>query len=129
MAALGMVLSVWILITSVLEVRQRLTPAGGQESVSIRQLTRSHWGMILGHVGFAVVLIGITMVSNYEEERDLRMAPGDTVPLAGYDFTFVGVEPLQGPNYSGHTGIMDVHKDGEFVARLGAEKTLLSCSA
>ena len=37
--------------------------------------------MILGHVGFAVSLIGITLVSNFELERDVRMNYGDEVMI------------------------------------------------
>ena len=123
MAVLGMLLSFWILVTTVQEVLQRIAGMCDASMMTrISKLTRSHWGMVLGHVGFAVTLIGITLVSNYEQEKDLRMQPGDVVELAGYDFTFVGVEPLQGPNYSGHTGLVDVRRGGEYVTRLAAEK-------
>jgi cytochrome c-type biogenesis protein CcmF len=80
--------------------------------------------MVLGHVGFAIVIIGITLVSNYELERDVRMDVGDTVSLGGYDFTFKDVRKVQGPNYQADAGIFDVYKDGEKVAHLIPEKRL-----
>ncbi len=124
MAALGMTLSFWILLTTLQEVMQRIEGNKGELSVvaKLRALTPSHWGMVLGHVGFAVTLIGITLVSNYEQESDVRMSTGDSINIGGYDFVFNGVEELKGPNYGGHVGLVDVFEDGDFVSALAAEK-------
>ena len=130
MGVLGMVLVFWILVTTIQEVVQRISamPEKGADKNSLmtklRKLTPSHWGMVLGHVGFAIVIIGITLVSNYELERDVRMDVGDTVSLGGYDFTFKDVRKVQGPNYQADAGIFDVYKDGEKVAHLIPEKRL-----
>lgn len=123
MAVLGLLLSFWILVSTVQEVLQRVN---AQQQLSqwaaLSKLTRSHWGMVLGHVGFAVMLIGITLVSNYEQERDVRMLPGETVQLGGYDFLFTGVKQVEGPNYSADVGVFDVFEDGDFVVHLEPEK-------
>jgi cytochrome c-type biogenesis protein CcmF len=62
---------------------------------------RSFIGMHVAHIGIAVFVVGVTMVGNsYQEEKDVKMAPGDTVTVAGYSFRFNGVsQPLKGPNY------------------------------
>jgi cytochrome c-type biogenesis protein CcmF len=124
MGVLGMVMSFWILIAITLEVRQRVVSTTRSEPLlaSLRKLTPSHWGMVLGHVGFAVTLIGITLVSNYELERDVRMAAGDTVEIADYTVSFTGVEQIEGANYSADRGIFDVYKNGVFVNHLEPEK-------
>jgi cytochrome c-type biogenesis protein CcmF len=124
MGTLGMVMSFWILIAIMLEVRQRVVSTTRSEPVlaSLRKLTPSHWGMVLGHVGFAVTLIGISLVSNYELERDVRMTAGDTVKIADYTVSFTGVEQIEGPNYSADRGIFDVYKNGKFVNHLEPEK-------
>ena len=54
--------------------------------------------------------IGITLVSNYELERDVRMDIGDTVSLGGYDFSFRDVRKVEGPNFNADKGIFDVYK-------------------
>lgn len=128
MAMLGMVMSFWILISTVLEVRQRVVSQTNEESViaSLGKLTRSHWGMIMGHVGFAVCLIGITLVSNYDLERDLRMEPGQRVTIADYEVEFTGVKAIQGPNFTSDKGIFDVYKNGEKVSHLEPEKRFYS---
>jgi cytochrome c-type biogenesis protein CcmF len=125
MATLGLVLSFWILITTVMEVMQRCAGDGKGSTTSMARLTaltRSHWGMVLGHVGFAVSIIGITLVSHYNQERDVRMAVGDSLELSGYEFRFSGVKDLIGPNYGGHVGLVDVYQNGALVSHLEAEK-------
>ncbi|GGD72684.1 heme lyase CcmF/NrfE family subunit [Lacimicrobium alkaliphilum] len=121
MATLGLVLSIWILVATVQEVRQRIA-GSGEMFAGIKQLTPSHWGMVLGHLGFAVMIIGIAMVTSYSQERDVRMAPGDSIELAGYTFQLQGVEPLRGPNYTGHVAIMDIYANGKKLNHLEAEK-------
>ena len=55
-------------------------------------------------------------------ERDVRVTNGDTVQLAGYNFTFRGVREVQGPNYLSEVGLVDVSKNGKPVTTLEAEK-------
>lgn len=126
MAALGLVLSAWVLVTSVIEVVQRMNAMDREQGglTKLKKLTPSHWGMILGHLGFAVTLIGITLVSNYEVERDVRMVPGESVLLGGYEFAFKGVEKRNGPNYIADVGVFDVYQSGQKIVHLEPEKRL-----
>jgi len=126
MGMLGMILVFWILVTTVQEVLQRVNanPSNVGTFAKLRKLTPSHWGMVLGHIGFAISIIGITLVSNYELERDVRMEVGETVELGGYAFTFTDVKPFQGPNYTADVGVFDVKKADEFVVHLEPEKRM-----
>ena len=129
MGVLGMVLVFWILVTTTQEVMQRISamPDNNDNNTLFKKLgklTPSHWGMVLGHVGFAILIIGVTLVSNYELERDVRMDVGDTVTLSGYDFTFKAVKEIEGPNYNADAGVFDVSRNGEFIAQLVPEKRL-----
>ncbi|WOI36746.1 heme lyase CcmF/NrfE family subunit [Alteromonas sp. CI.11.F.A3] len=126
MGVLGMILVFWILVTTVQEVLQRVNanPSNTGTFTKLRKLTPSHWGMVLGHIGFAISIIGITLVSNYELERDVRMEVGETVELGGYAFTFTDVKPFQGPNYIADVGVFDVNKADEFVVHLEPEKRM-----
>ena len=126
MGVLGMILVFWILVTTVQEVFQRVNanPSNTSTFTKLRKLTPSHWGMVLGHIGFAISIIGITLVSNYELERDVRMEVGETVELGGYAFTFTDIKPFQGPNYTADVGVFDVNKADEFVVHLEPEKRM-----
>ncbi|WP_277754493.1 cytochrome c-type biogenesis CcmF C-terminal domain-containing protein, partial [Rosenbergiella collisarenosi] len=82
----------------------------------LTKLSRSHWGMVLGHLGVAVTVIGIAFSTQYSVERDVRMKAGDSVSIHDYQFTFRGVKPLQGANYSGGSGVIDVTHQGKTEA-------------
>ena len=69
--------------------------------------------MILAHLGVAMFIVGLTMVSNYGFESDVRMSPGDVSDIAGYSFKFEGVKRVSGPNYNADRGRFEVSKDGQ----------------
>lgn len=126
MAALGLVMSFWIIVTTIMEIQQRVQPqmAAGKLTIwqSLQKLTPSHWGMVCGHLGFAVSLIGIALVSAYNVERNVRMAVGDGITLQGYEFVFKGVSQKQGPNYSAEVAKVDVYQNNQKITTLEAEK-------
>ena len=124
---LGTMMSVIIVLLSLYEMKQRATH---RESFfkGITKLSRSHWGMILAHLGVAMTVWGIAFSQNFSVERDVRMAVGDTVQIADYDFTFTGVSDANGPNYMGGKAQIDISKDGKPEATLFAEKRFYTVS-
>jgi hypothetical protein len=56
--------------------------------------------MVLAHFGVAVFIVGVTMVSGFETETDVRMEIGDTASVAGYTFRLEAVTHIRGPNYN-----------------------------
>lgn len=117
MAALGMILAIWVVSGTIVDVRSRL--ANGRRFLS---LPLGYFGMMLGHLGIAVFVVGITLVSLYSTEKDVRMQKGDSVNLGGYDFTFQGVREFRGKNYVASEGIVDITKDGDEVTQLLPQK-------
>ena len=76
----------------------------------------------------AAFVIGVTLVSAYEVEKDVKMSPGDTVSLGQYRFVFNGVREQQGPNYVALIGDVDLlHKD-KLQRKLGPEKRFYMAS-
>ena len=124
---LGTMMSIIIVLLSLYEMKQRATH---RESFfkGITKLSRSHWGMILAHLGVAMTVWGIAFSQNFSVERDVRMAVGDTVQIADYDFTFTGVSDANGPNYMGGKAQIDILKDGKPEATLFAEKRFYTVS-
>ena len=118
---IGISVSMWIISTVCLEFISKFNHT---EFISQRlnQLSMSYYGMMLAHVGVAVVAIGITLVSVYSEERDLRMVAGDKVELAGYEFEFQGTKSVIGANYTADQGQLMVSYEGEHVTLLKPEK-------
>ena len=127
MAVIGLMMALWVLIFALLEVHERATHRHGFWR-GLRTLTRSQWGMVLGHVGVAVTVIGITFSQNYSVERDVRMRPGDSIDIHLYHFVFNGVRNIVGPNWTGGEGIIAVTRNGRPEATLYAEKRFYTAS-
>ena len=61
-------------------------------------------------------------MSLFEEERVVRLAPGESAVVAGYEFRFDGVRDAAGPNYRALRAVIEVTRGGRPVARLEPEK-------
>jgi len=108
----GLALAAWIFVTGLMTLRKGL-----------RQ-TRSHYGMVLAHLGIAVFVVGVTLVKGYEAEQDVRIRPGETVELAGYVFTLEAIAEVRGPNYVAAQAKVPVTRDGRAVTVLYPERRL-----
>lgn len=93
-----------------------------------RALPGGWWGMWLAHLGVAVSIVGITLVKGFEQNADLKMAPGQTATLAGYTFKFHGAFEHEGPNYDAARGRIEVTRDGRPVAMMHPEKRMYRVS-
>jgi cytochrome c-type biogenesis protein CcmF len=88
-----------------------------------RGLPMSAWSMTIAHIGVGVFVAGVTASSAWQQEAIVTMAPGETVPLAGYDFTLARIDERQGPNFVAQTATIDVTTSGGAqVATLQPEK-------
>jgi cytochrome c-type biogenesis protein CcmF len=120
--AFGLLLAAWIIATTVVTLKYRLSRSAGSLWTRLAVQPRSYYGMLLAHCGVAVFIIGVTLVKGYETERDVRMAVGDSVTAGGYAFRFDGVQEVTGPNYRGARGAIDISRDGRHVEVLHPEK-------
>jgi cytochrome c-type biogenesis protein CcmF len=121
-AVLGIGLAAWIAggITLTIAERLRVTPGG--TIAALKRQPRSWYGMHLAHLGIAVTVVGVTVVTNFETEKDVRMAAGDVVAIGGYDLRMVAVRETKGPNYRALTGEFDMSKNGVSLRSLHPEK-------
>ena len=87
-----------------------------------RRFTAEITGMLLGHGGVAVFLLGVLMTEGLSVEKDVAVGAGDSVQVAGYEFRFGGVERVQGPNYLADQGEVTVLDGERVVAVLRPEK-------
>jgi cytochrome c-type biogenesis protein CcmF len=78
--------------------------------------------MHFAHLGVAVTVLGITVVSNFESEKDVRMAPGDTVTIGAYEIKMLGVREVAGPNYRSMMGHFELISSGRAVRSMFPEK-------
>jgi cytochrome c-type biogenesis protein CcmF len=87
-----------------------------------RLFTREMVGMALAHAGVGVFVIGVLVTESTSIERDVAMAPGETVEVAGYAFRFAGAQHRDGPNFAAERGTVTVTRDGREIAVLHPEK-------
>jgi cytochrome c-type biogenesis protein CcmF len=120
--AFGFLLALWIVATTVVNLRERVRTAQGNAWQRLSRQPRGYWGMLLAHLGVAVFIVGVTVVKGYETERDLKMAPGDSVALGGYTFRFDGTTEYEGPNYRAARGTVEVARGGKPIETLHPEK-------
>jgi len=121
MISLGVLMAAWIIGSIVVGIRNRIVTrnkAGGK----VGSLSRSYYGMQLGHLGVAVFIIGVTFVNGYEEDKDVSMNIGDTVTVGDYTFRFDGVTSAKGPNYEAQRGRITVIHDGVETGVMFPEK-------
>lgn len=121
MTVVGLLMSIWVIVLTLMELHERATHRH-RFWVGLTKLPRSHWGMVLGHLGLAVTVIGIAFTQNYSVERDVRMVAGQSIDIGQYHFTFEGVRDVKGPNYESARGTLQVSEKGKQVATLHAEK-------
>ncbi len=129
LASLGLFLALWLLFAVLMGFAERLKHATtGSLGSRLASLPRAFWGMQLAHAGLALGVLGATVVSNYQTERDVRMAIGDHVDMAGYRFIFKGAKEVPGPNYVAARGNVEVQQNGKTAFILEPEKRVYSAS-
>jgi cytochrome c-type biogenesis protein CcmF len=110
----GATLGLWIILSSLVDPIDRW-----RRGLS---LSRAVLGMTVAHLGLALAVIALTTVQSFTVERDLALAPGGTASVGGYEFRFTGVQPVEGPNYSGVGGTLVVTQHGAPVAVMRPQK-------
>ena len=122
--ALGLLLASWIVFAGMINFAGRVQKTRGNQSFLSAALKqpRSFFGMHVAHIGIAVFVVGVTMVSSYQDEKDIKMAPGESVDVAGYHFTFNGVKAVEGANYVAAQGDFDLSVNGKFQRKMNPEK-------
>lgn len=113
-ASLGLLLAVWIVATVIQNIISRVRIQSGSSNVFARfvSLPRSYFGMQLAHVGVAVFIAGVSVVTSYQTERDVKMNIGDTTTAGGYQFQLKNLQQVAGPNYVAVRADIEVAKIG-----------------
>ena len=107
---LGLALAFWVILSTFKALWIRIKQRG------ITAISQSFWGMVVAHCGVAATVLGITISSGYGIQDDVKMSPGNTTTLAGFEIKFVSESGLNESNYHGsraHFQIVSTnrHKD------------------
>ena len=85
-------------------------------------LPRAAYGGMLAHVGVGVMVIGIVATTAWQSETVRAMKPGESGEIAGFTFTFRGATPVQGANYREQSALLEIAREGAWVAELRPSK-------
>ncbi|MEO8746012.1 MAG: cytochrome c-type biogenesis CcmF C-terminal domain-containing protein [Candidatus Dormiibacterota bacterium] len=86
--------------------RARRLGRGWSPFVSLAIRKRRHYGAYLAHLGLVVLVTGIAASHFWQQEKDVTLAPGEAVTVAGYTLTFIGTEQRQLADHSELVGAM-----------------------
>lgn len=120
-AVLGLTLALWTVAITGLALVDRVGVQGFSWQ-RLASIPSGFYGMILAHTGIAVFVIGITLTSVYSVEKDIRLAPEESVDMSGYLFQFHGVKETEGVNYIAEQAFVTVSHNGQQVAQLEPQK-------
>ena len=121
-AAGGLGLAAWLAGAAVTEWCARNRPFATGALARIAHVPRAAHGMSLAHIGFAVVIAGVTASSAWKQEHIQTMAPGESIVVAGYTLRFEGAKPVQGPNYEAMRATFVITKGDRAIATLAPER-------
>ena len=125
LAPFGIGLGIWLFFGALSDIafRAKLFDASWREAVRrLGNLPRSAYGSLLAHAGLGVVVIGIVATTAWRSESILALTPKETAKIAGYELTFEGVAPKEGPNYRERVGLFKVMRGDRQVASLEPSK-------
>jgi cytochrome c-type biogenesis protein CcmF len=124
LVSLGLMLAIWIVATVFVNLWERVRVTSGQLTTwqKLRTQSRSYYGMQVAHLGVAVFIVGVTIVTGYQTEQDVKMQPGDIARAGGYEFQLNAVTNVTGPNYIAARAEIAVLRDGEEIEKMYPEK-------
>jgi cytochrome c-type biogenesis protein CcmF len=73
---------------------------GAKRLPSLLLRRRRRYGAYLAHLGLAVLVTGIAASHFWQQEKDVTLAPGQRVTVAGYSLTYTGSEQRQLADHS-----------------------------
>jgi cytochrome c-type biogenesis protein CcmF len=129
LAPFGIGLAVWVIAGATIDLVERTGLFKMPPRTALRRaagLPRSTWGTALAHAGIGVSMLGIVAVTAWGSERIAQVKPGETLSLGGYELTFDGALPRQGPNYRELVGRFTVRRGGNVIDVMEPSKRTFS---
>ena len=120
-------LAFWIFVNLLMDIVEKVSNKTNK-ILSLFKQSASYYGMLMGHLGIVVAIFGVVVTVYFSEEKDVRMEPGGSLELAGYEFRLNKMSKVQGPNYLADQGEVEVMLDGVTVTTLYPEKRLYQAS-
>jgi cytochrome c-type biogenesis protein CcmF len=117
MVSVGVIAAFWVMGAALIDPVRSWRRAEGSA-----RITPAVLGTSIAHFGVGLFIIGVTVVSAFNVETDMSMRPGETLEVAGHSFELRELSEVQGPNYSAIEGVVEIRRDGDFIAEIRPQK-------
>jgi len=121
----GLSLGIWVILWSIHSILDRLKNQD-DKFTGLKKIPASIWGMSVAHFGIGIFVIGVAHVNTYSQEKDVRLKPGETYEMAGYEFSFDGVTQIRKDNYVANQGKFIIAAKSGSMFKLEPEKRFYS---
>jgi cytochrome c-type biogenesis protein CcmF len=128
MVGFGLLLAVWIASTAVVNLVTRVREHPATVTNALAAQPGSYYGMLLAHFGVSVFIVGVTMVSGFSTESDVRMEVGDSTAAGQYQVRMEGLKRIVGPNYVSSQATLSITENGKPVGVLTPERRVYNVS-
>lgn len=112
----GILVGVWVVVGTLYKLIQHWLQKRSW------RLSLKTWSMVLAHLGVSFVVLGVTLTTALEVEKEFKIFVGQTVILNDYQLTFQKMTDITGPNFQGKEGHFIIAKNHQTVAELNPQK-------
>jgi len=106
-------------------MRARRVMSGESAPVALASLLRRNrhrYGGYVVHIGVAVLFVGVAASSTFQHVRDIRLSPGQTVSVGGYEVHYLRATSKLSPEKVTLGALLELRRDGRRVATLAPSR-------
>jgi len=119
---IGIVLSCWIISNIVITLFEQLNMKGKTNKFTQNNIPKFPIGMVLAHLGIALLILGVTGSSVWQKEKILRMKVNDETIIHNYNIVFKEIKEVVGKNYIALQGNFWIYnKKNNIITKLNPE--------
>jgi cytochrome c-type biogenesis protein CcmF len=114
LVTVGSIAAIWVVATSLIQ------PLRAWRS-GVR-MTPAVLGMSVAHFGVGLFVLVVTTLSAFSIETDRALQPGESIDIGNYQYKMRELRDVQGPNYFAREAVIEISRNGEFVAEVRPQK-------
>ena len=131
LAPVGMGIAAWLVFGAIADLAAKTGLGKVPLATSFHRLVglpRAAIGTAVAHAGLGIMVAGIIAISLWRIEVIVALKPGESAAVGKYNVTFIGEQPLSGPNYTGKVGNFLLKEGDRELATLRSEKRIFKPS-
>ena len=124
---IGIVLSCWIISNIVITLFEQLNMKGKTNKFTQNNIPKFPIGMVLAHLGIALLILGVTGSSVWQKEKIIRMKVNDETIIHNYNIVFKEIKEVVGKNYIALQGNFWIYNNKKsIITKLNPENRFYS---